>query len=132
MTYYQPGVLAMFYNQSEKYSIQTDEFEGKVRIRDHFREPQEDTADEPYLNVAFGFRACRNGDWSVAAYGPDLAKASADEQRLWTSFEILGDEAFVPENEDPSLSKMGGPLPNGELGYRRWSDCSIGWGGPAD
>jgi hypothetical protein len=48
----------MFYNESEKYSIQTDEFEGKVRIRDGYCEG----SDEMYLNVSFGFRACKNGE----------------------------------------------------------------------
>src|ERR1035438_3250846 len=95
MRYYRPAVLAMFYNQSEKYSIQTDEFEGTVRIRDTYWESRKDTSDETYLKVAFGFRACRNEEWAVAAYGPDLAKASADEQRLWTGFEVVGEGMFT-------------------------------------
>jgi hypothetical protein len=30
MRYYRSGVLAMFQNQSEKYSIRIDEFEGNM------------------------------------------------------------------------------------------------------
>ncbi len=56
MRYYHSGVLAMFLSQSEKYSIQTDEFEGSVRIRDS-------CPDGAYLSVDFGFRECRNGEW---------------------------------------------------------------------
>jgi len=89
----------MFYSQSEKYSIQTDEFEGTVRIRDSHR------AESRKLNVAFGFRARSNGEWAVAAYGPDLAEASTDEQQLWTSFEIAGEEMFTPEKDDPRFRK---------------------------
>src|ERR1017187_6241842 len=78
MRYYLSNVLAMFYNQSEKYSIQTDEFEGTVRIRDSYLRSKGNTRDETYLNVEFGFRACRHGEWAIAAYGPDLDKASVE------------------------------------------------------
>lgn len=107
MRYYRPAVLAMFYNQPEKYSIQTDEFEGTVRIRDsYYRKSGEDSSDSTYLNVAFGFRACRNGEWAVAAYTPDLAGASPDEQQLWTGFEIVSEQAFTnAEMDDPRFQK---------------------------
>src|SRR6266849_6455216 len=78
MRYYRPAVLAMFYNQPEQYSIQTDEFEGKVRIRDsYYRKSGEDNSDSTYLSVAFGFRACRNGEWAIAAYTPDFCASIA-------------------------------------------------------
>ncbi len=103
MRYYRPAVLAMFYNQPEKYSIQTDEFEGKVKIREsYYRKFGEDASSRVYLSVDFGFRACRNGDWAVAAYAPDLANATSDEQLLWTGFEIVGEEAFTnAQLDDP-------------------------------
>ena len=107
MRYYRPAVLAMFYNQPEKYSIQTDEFEGTVRIRDGYnRQFAEDSLDRTYLNVAFGFRACKNGDWAIAAYAPDLTRATPDEQQLWIGFEIVGEEEFAnPEMDDPRFRK---------------------------
>ncbi len=42
---------------------------------------------------------------AVAAYGPDLAKASVDEQRLWTGFEILDGEKFTAEADDSRFRK---------------------------
>lgn len=56
-------------------------------------------------NVAFGFRACRNGEWAIAAYGPDLDNASVDERRLWTGFEIVGEETFTAASDDPRFQK---------------------------
>src|ERR1700693_5411041 len=95
MRYYRPAVLAMFYNQPEKYSIQTDEFEGKVTIRDeYYRKSGADHPTRTYLSVDFGFRTCKTGEWAVGASAPDLDKAAADEQQLWTGFEIAGEEAF--------------------------------------
>ena len=58
MRYYQPAVLAMFYSQSEKYWIQTDEFEGTVRIRDDYLKSQGSTRDKTYLNAAMAHSPC--------------------------------------------------------------------------
>jgi hypothetical protein len=100
MRYYKPDVLAMFYNRSEKYEIQTDEFEGRVCISSgYYRDC------EGYLDVAFGFRACRNGEWAIAAYGPDLAKSSADEQQFWTGFEIADEKETLTDAVDPRFQK---------------------------
>jgi hypothetical protein len=63
------------------------------------------TYDQTYLNVSFGFRACRNGEWAVAAYGPDFDNASLDEQQLWTGFEIVDEETFIPAEDDPRFQK---------------------------
>jgi hypothetical protein len=91
MRFYRPEVLAMFHARSDKYRIRTDEFEGKVSISDdHYRE------SGGYLSVSFGFRACTNGEWAVAAYAPDLDRATPDEQQLWTGFEIVDRHAFTP------------------------------------
>jgi hypothetical protein len=107
MKYFRPAVLAIFYNQPEKYSIQTDEFEGTVKIRDsYYRKSGTDGTDRTYLNVAFGFRACKNGEWAVAAYAPDLAKASPDETQFWTGFEIATEDGFTTsEMDDPRFQK---------------------------
>jgi hypothetical protein len=34
-----------------------------------------------------------------------LAETSADEQRFWTGFELVGDEAFIAESDDPRFRK---------------------------
>jgi hypothetical protein len=100
MKYYRPAVLAMFYNQPEKYEIQTDEFEGSVCIRStYYAKYGENASDVIYLKVDFGFRACRNGDWAIAAYAPDLNQASSDERQLWLGFEIGNEEEFSDSEE---------------------------------
>ena len=93
----------MFYNQPEKYSMQTDEFEGRVRIREGYVDPTDDSPDSAYLNVSFGFRSCKNGEWAIAAYEPDLARSSPEERRLWSGFEIADDQAF--NDDDPRFRK---------------------------
>ena len=103
MRYYRPSVLAMFHNQSDKYVIQTEEFEGTVRIRDSYRDPQDGTENESWLNVSFGFRASRDGEWAVAAWGPDLAKASNNERKLWSGFQM--DERALAVAHDPRFQK---------------------------
>ena len=93
LRYFHSDVLAMFHQQSEKYSIKTDEFEGQVRTRDGYYEEK-----DVYLNVSFGYRASTDGEWAVAAFAPDLANASPGEEQKWTGFEILGDEGFVADD----------------------------------
>jgi hypothetical protein len=91
----------------EVFDTDEAEFEGTVRIRDsYYRKSGEDSSDRIYLKVAFGFRACRNGEWAVAAYAPDLVGASPDERRLWTGFEIGSEQAFAnAEQDDPRFQK---------------------------
>jgi hypothetical protein len=52
----------MFYSQSEKYWIQTDEFEGTVRIRDDYLKSQGSTREKTYLNFKRG-----DGPFSMSA-----------------------------------------------------------------
>jgi len=91
LRFYRPEVLAMFHLRSDRYRIRTDEFEGEVSVSDdYYRE------SGAYLNVSFGFRACTNGEWAVAAYAPDLDRATPDEQQIWTGFEILDRNVLTP------------------------------------
>jgi hypothetical protein len=103
MRYYRAGVLAMFQSQTDKYDITIDEFEGRVQVTNHYYEEAQRRGEECYLNVSFGFRACLNGEWAVAAYSPDLEKASSEEETLWRGFR-LGDDAF-PEDLDSRFGK---------------------------
>jgi hypothetical protein len=93
----------MFQSQSEKYAIRIDEFEGKVHLTDRYYREAEERNERTWISVAFGFRACKNGEWAVAAYRPDLEEASTDEQKLWVGFRIE-DDAF-PDELDPRFKK---------------------------
>jgi hypothetical protein len=104
MRYYRPAVLAMFHSQADKYTIHTDEFEGEVRVRSSHYALHEGTDNQSYLNVGFGFRACKNGEWAVAAWGPDLNRASADEQQLWSGFQI-DDDTLTAADYDTRFMK---------------------------
>ena len=94
MRYYRSAVLAMFQSQSEKYAIRIDEFEGKVQLTDRYYREAEERNERPWISVAFGFRACKNGEWAVAAYRPDIEEASAEEQQPWVGFRI-DDDSFL-------------------------------------
>ena len=101
--YYKAGVLAMFQSQSEKYDICIDEFEGKVQLTDRFYREARERNERCWLSVEFGFRACKNGEWAVAAYRPDLENASFEEQQPWSGF-LLEDGAF-PDEQDERFKK---------------------------
>src|SRR5450755_4695597 len=103
MQYYKPGVLAQFQSQSDKYEISIDEFEGEVRLTRQYYREAEQRNEEAWLSVAFGFRRCKNGEWAVAAYLPDLVRSSADEQLPWSGFR-LHEDAF-PDHIDERFQK---------------------------
>jgi hypothetical protein len=104
--YFRHDVLAIFVNRPEKYSIQSDGFEGTARIRESYSgKYSEDSSEIAYLNVSFGFRACRNGEWAVVGYAPDLQKASPDEQQVWTGFKIASEEEFIDVKADVRFQK---------------------------
>ena len=124
LRYFHSDVLAMFHNQSEKYSIKTDEFEGKVRIRDGYCDERVNV----YLNVSFGFRAARGGEWAVAAYAPDLAKASPGEERKWTGFEIDNEQGFVLAYDRVGMHFQAQPVPDWKLGSSGWPNRKTGSG----
>ena len=72
--YFSTDILAAYRNQSHKYKLWTDYFEGKLSIRDDYytRLPGSERAAS-YINIRFGFRGQRNGELAVAAWLPDLA-----------------------------------------------------------
>lgn len=98
MRYYRATVLTVFLGEPDKYEVWTDDFSGEVRIRDSFQVSQEGTDEKSRLSVAFGFRTCRGGERAIAVWGPDFDKASENEKRIWTGFQL--DEADLPDAPD--------------------------------
>ena len=103
MRYYRADVLTLFLGKPDKYEVWTDDFSGEVRIRDSFNDQQQGSDEESLLSVAFGFRSCRNGDQAIAVWGPDFDKASENERRAWTGFQL--DEPDLSEAPDLRFQK---------------------------
>jgi hypothetical protein len=85
--YYRPAVLAAYQAEPHKYSVETDYFEGNIKISQTYHEAAPEAALEDIINVQFGYRTLFNGDLAIAAYLPDL-KRSKPHFEQWKPFEL--------------------------------------------
>ena len=126
MRYYQPAVLAMFYSQSEKYWIQTDEFEGTVRIRDDYLKSQGSTRDKTYLNAAMAHSPC------LQARNPKATLRVYSLRRCASTVFFLSPGLTVIPNLSPSpliasfrQEDTQSPPHEGSARRRRGSGCDV-------
>ena len=97
-------ILALYRNQSHKYEVSTDYFEGRIHIRsDPYQALPESDRTSSYVDVQFGFRRLANGELAVAAYLPDLEKCFDSERNKWLGLH-LKDAEFSSE-PDPRFEQ---------------------------
>jgi hypothetical protein len=110
--YFEPAVLASYRQESHRYEVMTDNFDGKVRIRsDFYASLPDDARRDAYVGVDFGFRAKADGSLAVAAWAPDIAeKTSPAERQKWIPFQIPADQFPIEFDER----------------FSRWMRCHIG------
>ena len=88
--YFSLEILAVYQNHSDKYVVDTDNFEGHITLTDSFAQQvweNEQRADEA-IDVMFGYRTLRCGDLAVAAYLPDLDRKSSGHIKRWMGFSL--------------------------------------------
>jgi hypothetical protein len=97
--YFDPGVLASYQNQPDKYVVRDDDYDGQVQLADHYAMQllDADIRGEG-INVRFTFRRQRNGEDALVAFLPDLAKYSPSHIKRWQGFRISDPE--WPDTED--------------------------------
>lgn len=98
--FFDAGILAIFQNQSDKFGLCTDYFEGSLTIRsEYYGRLSEPERDSTYTNVKFGFRVRKNGDLALAVWLPDLSNIRPESERMkWVPFH-LQDDAFPDESD---------------------------------
>lgn len=94
-------ILAMYQNQSDKYELRTDYFEGSLTIRnDYYDRLSETERDSTYLNVQFGFRRCKNGELAIVVWLPDLKERCPEpERKKWLACHL--EDGVFPHEPDP-------------------------------
>ena len=98
--YFDPTVLAAYRAEPDKYSVQTDFFEGRVTITTPYYESlSEEDRDEAYIEVQFGFRTLANGALALAAYLPDLLDKSEGHVDRWKGF-LVRDPSWSDYEQD--------------------------------
>lgn len=91
--YFDPAVLASYRQESHRYEVATDNFEGSVRTRsDFYQTLSEEGRRDSNVAVDFGFRAKADGNLAIAAWGLDVAEKTAPaERKKWMPFAIPAD-----------------------------------------
>jgi hypothetical protein len=98
--FYSSDILAVYKNQSDKYEVTTDYFEGKITVRSDYYLYLEKSSQKPNsFKILFGFRTKRDGELAVAAYLPDIDNTPLDEKKKWEGF-LLEDDVFT---DDPDI-----------------------------
>lgn len=103
--YFDQQVLAAYRNEADKWHVETDFFEGRVKVRgDYYEGLDEASRDECYIDVGFGFRTMVNGDLAVAAWLPDLVDKSKGHLNRWRGF-VLANPQWALEDDRFELWK---------------------------
>jgi hypothetical protein len=98
--YFEPTILAAYRAEPDKYSVQTDFFEGRVGITTPYYESlPEAERDEAYIEVQFGFRTLANGALALAGYLPDLLDKSEGHVNRWKGF-LVRDPLWSDYDQD--------------------------------
>lgn len=119
--YFDQQVLAAYYNEPNKYTVQSDFFQGDVVMTDEYYLQQEDLGQEiDYINVRFGYRTLKNGSLAIVVWLPDLYEKSKNHIKQWEGFSLNNpewttdyDERFdkwIKVNIEGSWSIKSGPL----------------------
>jgi hypothetical protein len=119
--YFDQQILAAYYNEPNKYTVQSDFFQGDVIITDEYYLQQEDLGQEiDYINVRFGYRTLKNGYLAIVAWLPDLYEKSKNHIKKWEAFSLNSpewttdyDERFdkwIKVNIEGNWSIKSGPL----------------------
>ena len=87
--YFDQQVLAAYRNESDKYLLETDSFEGMLTTRG---------GDGEYFRIRFGYRTLLSGELAIAALLPDLDDAIGQQQR-WFGF-LLTDPVWREETDN--------------------------------
>ena len=84
--YFDPQVLASYRNEPHKYLIESDSFEGRLRItEEYYRELARLGKTDERVYVDFGYRTLEDGSLAVVAWLPDLFEKSRSHVPRWQS-----------------------------------------------
>ena len=95
--FFDQAVLASYRTEPDKWTIETDFFEGHLSITDEYYESRQPDGRE-YIDIRFGYRALTNGNLAIVAWLPDLIEKSPKHVARWRGF-LLADPAWEVDDE---------------------------------
>jgi hypothetical protein len=91
--YFDQQVLAAYRNETYKYRIESDYFEGELTVTDgYFNELHKTGKTDEAINIRFGYRTLLNGNLAIVAWQPDLYMKSEAHVQQWSGFRLRNPE----------------------------------------
>ena len=105
VAFFDYGVLARYKNDSHKYLVQEDDFEGKISVVESYYLEQEKhgRGSDAYIDVIFGYQLRNNGEYAIAVFVPDFREKLRHHIQQWSGFLLTHVE--WPEQEDTRFLK---------------------------
>jgi len=94
--FFEQGILSVYQDEGHKYVVETDNFEGRIRIAPSRHSEDQGSGVEDHINVRFGYRSTLNGELAIGAFVPDLMRMSKSHIKRWKGF-ALESAAFDAE-----------------------------------
>ena len=97
--FFEQSVLTSYLVAPDKFTITTDNFEGRVAVTDANAGEMIQAGKRDYIDVHFGYRTLCNGDLAIAAYLPDLVERSPAHVDRWRGFHLEHPD-WLTESDD--------------------------------
>jgi hypothetical protein len=94
--FFDQAVMAAYLQQSDRFVVKTDHFEGHLSSRD------DGTERDDWIDIRFGYRTLSSGDLAIAVFRPHLYEKSATHVPRWVGFR-LQDPSWATPDERYSL-----------------------------
>ena len=88
--FFDQAVMAAYAEQSDRFTIETDYFDGRLSSRDRA------SAADP-IDIRFGYRTLENGDLAIAVFRPDLYRKSPAHVQRWSGFRLRAPKWAIPD-----------------------------------
>jgi hypothetical protein len=98
--YFDLQVLASYRNEPHKYLVESDSFEGRLRItEEYYRELEQLGKTDERVYVDFGYRTLKDGNLGIVAWLPDLFEKSKSHVPRWQPW-YLKDPHWTTDDDE--------------------------------
>lgn len=96
--FFDQQVLASYRAEPDKWTLQSDNFEGLLKTTPAYYETlDEQQREDQYISIRFGFRTLASGDLAIVAWLPGLCKRSRSHFARWQGFSLQNPSWIEPD-----------------------------------
>ncbi|MYB01196.1 hypothetical protein F4X90_16215, partial [Candidatus Poribacteria bacterium] len=97
--FFEADVLSLYTIHPDKYELDTDYFEGKLKTTEayFYKLESSNRLNESILQIRFGYHKKKDGRLCIGVFRPDLKKVPEEEQKKWVPF--LVDKSLLVQED---------------------------------